>query len=206
MRTPRAPGHGPASGSPGESSGGAGVRGPLERAVDRWERRLRVILTVVALVVPPLVAWGAGQAVYGHYTQVRQVQLAQLHPVAARLLTDARSAGDRRRAQPGFHALVRWSDRNGSRTGIAPVRAWLHRGATATVWLDARGVIAVPPENRDFAVTAGVAVGCATAFGGVAAAYGVWRAVDRSIDRRRLAQWNREWERVEPGWVTRYGR
>ncbi|MCC5478339.1 hypothetical protein LMU33_24995 [Streptomyces sp. JA03] len=174
--------------------------------MDRWERRLRVILTVVTLVVLPLVAWGAGQAVYGHYTQVRQVQLARLHPVAARLLTDARSSGDRRGAQPGFHALVRWSDRDGSRTGTAPVRAWLHRGATATVWLDARGVIAVPPENRDFAVTAGVAMGFATAFGGVAAAYGARRGIYRSIDRRRLAQWNREWERVEPGWVTRYGR
>lgn len=206
MRTPRTPGHRPASGSPGESSRRTGVRSPLERPVDRLERGLRVVLTVVALVVLPLAAWGAGRAVYGHYTQVWQVRSARLHPVAARLLTDARSSGDRRGAQPDFHALVRWSDREGSRTGIAPVRAWLHRGATATVWLDARGVIADPPENRDFAVTAGVAVGFATAFGGVAAAYGVWRAVDRSLDRRRLAQWNREWERVEPGWVTRYGR
>ncbi|WP_437063673.1 HAD-IC family P-type ATPase [Streptomyces sp. enrichment culture] len=42
--------------------------------------------------------------------------------------------------------------------------------------------------------------------GGVAIAYGAWWAVGRSIDRRRLSRWTREWERVEPGWVTRYGR
>ncbi|MEV5010832.1 hypothetical protein [Streptomyces sp. NPDC055692] len=101
-------------------------------------------------------------------------------------------------------ALVRWSDREGSHTGVAPVRAWLHREASATVWLDARGTIATPPEGRDFAATAGVAF--ATGLGVVVTVYGVWRAVDGGIDRHRLAQWDREWEHVEPGWVTRYGR
>ncbi|MES4889687.1 hypothetical protein [Streptomyces sp. NPDC096012] len=208
MRTPRVPGDRPASGPLGKRAPRRpdGARSPLERPVDRLERRLRVFLTAVALVVLPLVAWGAGQAVYGHYVHAQQTQMARLHPVTAGLLSDARLAGDHPGARPGFHALVRWSDREGSHTGVAPVRAWLHRGATTTVWLDARGAVAAPPEGRDFAVTAGTATAFAAACGGVATAYGVWRAVTKSIDRRRLAQWNREWERVEPGWATRYAR
>ncbi|MFE2064362.1 hypothetical protein ACFXDH_18490 [Streptomyces sp. NPDC059467] len=92
------------------------------------------------------------------------------------------------------------------RAATAPVRAWRRRAATATAWLDVCGDIAAPPPARDFAATAGAAAGCATAFGGVATACGVRWALGRSIDRRRLAQWARAWERVEAGWVTRYTR
>lgn len=120
--------------------------------------------------------------------------------MTAHLLSDARSGGDRPGASD-FHALVRWRDH----MGVAPVRAWLHRGQATTVWLDGRGAIAAPPEARDLAATVGVAVGFATAFGGVAIAYGAWRAIGRSIDRRRVVRWTREWERVEPGWAARYG-
>lgn len=145
--------------------------------MDRLEHRLRVLLKAVAVVVLPLVAWGAGQATYSRYARARQTQLARLHPVNARLLTDARSSGNSPDAQPGFHALVRWSDQKGGHTGVAPVQAWLHRGATTTVWLDARGAIGAQPEARDLSATAGVAVAFATGFGGGAIAYGVWRAV-----------------------------
>ncbi|MFB7324728.1 hypothetical protein [Streptomyces sp. NPDC056190] len=86
------------------------------------------------------------------------------------------------------------------------MRAWLHREASAAVWLDARGTVATPPEGRDFAATAGVAVAFATGLGGVVTVYGVWRAIDGGIDRHRLAQWYREWGHVEPGWVARCGR
>ncbi|MEU2772283.1 hypothetical protein ABZ646_04985 [Streptomyces sp. NPDC007162] len=143
--------------------------------MDRLERKLRIFLTVIALVAVPLGAWCVGHAVYSHYTLARQTRLAQLHPVTASLLTEARSRRDRPGAQSGFHALV-------------------------TVWLDASGDITAPPRSRDFASTAGVAMGCASAFGAAATACGLRWALGKSLDRRRLAQWAREWERVEPGW------
>ncbi|WP_163010604.1 hypothetical protein [Streptomyces dangxiongensis] len=46
----------------------------------------------------------------------------------------------------------------------------------------------------------------AAAFGGVATAHGVWRAVGWFMDRRRLSRWDREWARVGPGWAMRYRR
>ncbi|MFE1754210.1 hypothetical protein ACFW88_27325 [Streptomyces anandii] len=187
-------------------AGRGSARNPLERPSDRLERRLRVLLAAMAVAVLPLLAWSAGGAVHDHYARQRQTQLARLHPVEARLLTDARSAGDRPGAQRGFQALVRWSDRQGGHTGVAPVRAWLERGATTTVWLDGHGVPAAPPVTGDLANTAGMAVGFATACGGAVVAYGVWRAVAGGIDRGRLGRWTREWESVEPGWTARYGR
>ncbi|MEU6510301.1 hypothetical protein [Streptomyces sp. NPDC046942] len=60
------------------------------------------------------------------------------------------------------------------------------------MWLDARGDIAAPSPAADLAATAAAAVGSATAFGGVAVAFGVWWAVSRSLDRFRLSQWTRE--------------
>ncbi|EST36451.1 Rv1733c family protein [Streptomyces roseochromogenus] len=175
----------------------------MERPADRLERRLRAFLTALAVLALPLAVWAAGQATYSHYTQVRQTQPARLHPVTALLLTDARSGGDRPGAQSGFDALARWSDHNGQHAGVAPVRAWLHQGATATVWLDAHGTIAAPPEGRDFAATAGVAVGCGTALAGVAGAYTTRWAVGQYFERRRAARWTRERERFEPGWTAR---
>jgi hypothetical protein len=62
--------------------------------------------------------------------------------------------------------------------------------------------ISAPPPARDLAVTAGVAVGFATVFGVAAAAFGAWWAASRSLDRRRLDQWTREGERMEPDWTA----
>lgn len=73
-------------------------------------------------------AWGAGQTLHSHCMNARQAQLARRYPVAAHPLTDARAAGDRTGAQSGFDALVCWSDKEGSHTGVAPVRAGLNRG------------------------------------------------------------------------------
>lgn len=74
MRTPRLPGHRPSSGSPGKRAphGPDGGRGPLERSVDRLERRLRVFLTALAVLALLLAVWGSGLAVYSHYAHVRQ--------------------------------------------------------------------------------------------------------------------------------------
>ncbi|MBV2357657.1 hypothetical protein KUM39_25415 [Streptomyces sp. J2-1] len=62
-----------------------------------------------------------------------------------------------------------------------------------------------PCPDKDFGVTAGVAVAFVTGLGGVATAYGVGRAVGGFLERRRMARWDHGWERVEPGWVTLYG-
>ncbi|MET9903661.1 hypothetical protein [Streptomyces sp. NPDC006446] len=53
---------------------------------------------------------------------------------------------------------------------------------------------------------AGVAVALATALGSGATADGGWRAVDRCVERRRPAGWNREEESVEPDRTRRYKR
>lgn len=204
MRTPRLRGHRPLyqSGGRRQAKGldGRG-RNPLERPSDRIERRLRVLLMAVLVLAVPMAAWVAGSAAHDHDSRLRQVQMAQRHPVTARLLSDANGDG-----QAGAHASVRWSDSRGAHFAIAAVGPWQRAGDTATLWLDAHGNVTAPPPASDMATLAGAEMGFAAAAGVVLTAGGAWKVVRVCLDRRRLRQWDREWELVEPRWTGRRGR
>jgi hypothetical protein len=174
--------------------------------LDRFERRLRVLLMAVLAVAVPMAAWIAGSATYDHDSRLRHVQMAERHPVTARLLSDAQDGGDRTDGTLSSHTSVRWSDARGTHTAAAAVGAWQRRGDTATVWLDARGHVTTPPPTSDSAAVAGVEMGFTAAAGAALIVGGAWKGVRVCLDRRRFAQWNREWELVEPRWTGRRAR
>lgn len=195
MRTPHLRGHRP-----------GGVHNPLERPSDRLERRLRLLLTVLLAVMLPAAAWLAGSTTHRHYGQLRQAQLAERHPVTAQLLSDAQAGLDRPGGDIGARAPVRWSGPGGARVAVAPVASGERKGATVTVWLDSRGRVTSPPVTRDVNTTVSVGAGLAAATAAALCLGGAWRGVRRSLDRRRLAGWDREWELVEPRWTRHRGR
>ncbi|MFD1663022.1 hypothetical protein ACFSL4_33860 [Streptomyces caeni] len=195
MRTPHFRGHRPDS-----------VRNPLERPSDRLERRLRLLLTALLAVALPAAAWLAGSATHHHYRQLRQAQLAERHPVAARLLSDAQAGLDRPGGDIGARAPVRWRDSGGAHVAVAPVASGERKGATVIIWLDTRGRVTAPPVTRDVNTTVSVGVGLAAATAVALGLGGAWRGVRLSLDRRRLARWGREWELVEPRWTRHRGR
>ncbi|MDT0467429.1 hypothetical protein RM764_31290 [Streptomyces sp. DSM 41699] len=158
------------------------------------------------MLLLPLMGWIAGSAVYDHYNQLRESQLTERHSVMARLVSDAQVGGDGFTGQTRLQARVQWQDRQGVHVTVAPVGTWQRKGSTATVWLDTRGNVASAPVTWDRAATAGVCAGLATAAGVAALAGGAWKSVRVSLDRRRFAQWDREWELVEPRWTGRRGR
>ncbi|MFF3517623.1 hypothetical protein [Streptomyces sp. NPDC002573] len=162
-----------------------------------------MLVTAVLMLLLPLTGWIAGSAVYGHYSQLRAAQLAERHAVTAQLMSDAQVGGDGFTDQARPRARVQWEDRQGLHVTVAPVGTWQRKGSTATVWLDTRGNIAAAPVTRDRAATAGVCAGLATAAGLAALAGVAWKGVRVSLDRRRFAQWDREWELVEPRWTGR---
>jgi hypothetical protein len=178
----------------------------LERRSDRLERRLRLLVMAVLMVGLPITAWTAGSAAYSHYSQLRKAQLAERHPITARLVSDAPVGGDRPTGQTRPRAPVQWSDHLGVHITLASVEAWERKGSTATVWLDSRGNVVPAPVPPDRAATAGTGVGLATATGVAVIMASAWKGVRMSLDRRRFAQWDREWELVEPRWTGRHGR
>ncbi|TXS33604.1 hypothetical protein EAO71_02590 [Streptomyces sp. ms191] len=92
------------------------------------------------------------------------------------------------------------------RSGTVLVPPRTPQGHTVTVWVDDAGSPARPP--RSTADRALVSLSGGTAAAGVvgAAGTGMVLLVRRRTEGRRLADWEREWERVEPVWSGRLHR
>jgi hypothetical protein len=174
----------------------------LRRTSDRVECWVRRLLLVVLVVGMPMAAVGAGLAAYEASMRSVRVQAAERHQVTARL-TSAVEGGDwaKRPAQ------VRWTDAAGTaRTGTALVKPGTARGAAVRVWVDREGDIVTAPTSTLNATASGWLIGAVTAFG-VAAGCGAAReGTRRVLDRRRYAQWDAEWDLVEPRWSARFRR
>ncbi|MFF9809852.1 hypothetical protein ACF1G5_32890 [Streptomyces coeruleorubidus] len=176
---------------------------PLRRRSDRFESWFRRFLMLILIVGVPLAAAGAGLAAYESTMRTVHVQTAQRHEVTARLTSSV--AGDSGAArQP---AQVRWTERNGTvMTGTTLVKPGMPEGATVKIWVDRDGTITVPPATATTAWSNGCFMGGMAAIGLVVGVYGVRAGAGRVLDRRRFAQWDAEWDLVEPQWSARFRR
>ncbi|MGV9941323.1 Rv1733c family protein [Streptomyces sp. NPDC003401] len=188
---------GPPSRHGGHASRGAN---PLRRPSDRFECWCRRVLVVVLLLGLPAAAVSAGTAAYEASMDTVRAQTAERHQVTARLTADV--VGDDRATRP---AQVRWTDTDGVvRTGAALVRSGTPAGATVRVWVDRKGTVTGPPASGLNATTSGWLMGGMAAFGVVATSGAAWTGTRLLLDRRRYAQWDAEWNAVEPRWSERF--
>ena len=111
---------------------------------------------------------------------------------ASRVVTDAR-----------VEAKARWTAPDGStRAGEVRVTPLTPAGSPVRVWTDGDGTQTSEPlsagEVRLHSVAGGVLLGA----GAGGTVLGIVWAVRRRLDRRRMAQWAAEWERIDtwPGW------
>ncbi|MBT3149587.1 hypothetical protein HTV45_01455 [Streptomyces sp. CHD11] len=178
-------------------------RNPLRRRSDLAEAWLLLATLVLALLAGMFAGVAAAGAVSGSIEDRREHTRA----VPAVLVEDAAHAPPAAVAEDGdgrVWAKVRWAAPDGTpRTGRAEVDAGAKAGSEATVRNDAEGrLVSSPPEGADARfqiVMAGltVAVGAAGA-----AVLGGW-VVRSRLQSRRLAEWEAEWQRVEPSWRKR---
>ncbi|MEU5771433.1 Rv1733c family protein [Streptomyces asoensis] len=192
-----------ASGPPSGRGGAArGQAGSLSRASDRFERWFRRVLMAVLVVGLPLAAVGAGLASYEASMRTVRAQAAERHQVTARLTSKVR--GDDWAKRP---VRVRWTDADGTvRTGTALVRTGTPEGAAVRVWVTRAGTVTSAPVGPLNATTSGWLVGAMSALGVAAAVYAVREGGLVLLDRRRYAQWEAEWDVVEPRWSGRFRR
>ncbi|MCX4404554.1 hypothetical protein OG840_23515 [Streptomyces sp. NBC_01764] len=88
---------------------------------------------------------------------------------------------------------VRWTAPDGtSRTGQALIHGDLKAGARVTVWQDDQSRLTTEPTDRTEAAAEAGLFGFAVA----APTFGVGGLVRWQLDRRRTAQWDREWNLV----------
>ncbi|GAA3847617.1 hypothetical protein ACFS5L_13285 [Streptomyces phyllanthi] len=159
---------------------------------------------VLAVVGGALVGLVAASAAHRTFDQQR----AERSEVAATVVENragATGAGDAEttRVADGdrIWVTVRWAAPDGAtRTGRTQVEPDTRVGSRVTVWTDRQGALAAQPLNSTEALLeAGMLGAMATAAMGGA----VWMcayAVRDQLERRRLARWDEEWQRLDTRW------
>lgn len=165
----------------------------LKRGSDIAEAWIGVAAVAVLVLVPPAV--GVATAAAAERSELDQAR--GLHRVTAHLVEDAPAALSRfSGAATGnqVQAAVRWTMSGGAlKSGTALVKAGSKSGASTAVWLDDAGRVQPTPPTPAQAREQGAAVGSATGAGVFVLALGGWWTARVKLDRRRWAQWDRDW-------------
>ncbi|WP_332112409.1 hypothetical protein [Streptomyces gossypiisoli] len=174
---------------------------PLRRTSDGFESWFRRLLMLVLALGLPVAALSAGTTAYESSMRTVQAQSADRQEVTARLTSNVKAVTTDGMPQ----AQVRWTDDNGTeRTGTTLVKSGTPKGATVRVWVDRGGTITSPPMSKLDATTTGWFVGGMAAIGVAAGFFAARAGMRHVLDRRRYAQWDAEWDRVEPLWSARF--
>jgi hypothetical protein len=194
---------------PGATRAGRLVRGrrldrnPLRRACDRAETIAAVLLIAVFLAGAPLAAWATGAWAHGRAQRAELAQAASRHQVPAAVLAvpAVPTAGTWNVATV---ARARWTAPDGRVvTSELTVPDGTTAGASLGVWTTRAGRLTPHPLSRS-------QVAVLTVAGGLAGAAAIALALAlagvlfrRSLDRRRMAAWDADWQATGPRWTTR---
>ncbi|MFF8968978.1 hypothetical protein [Streptomyces sp. NPDC014995] len=177
-------------------------RNPLRRRSDLVEAWIVLAAWVCALLGGLVAGFATADAVEAEAARQR----VQNRQVSAVLVEDAKDrVAARATTDHRVWATVRWTAPDGrTYTDEVRVAPKAPSGSTVPVWTDGKGRVTAEPltevESRLHAVSGGVLA--AAAAGGTVLGL-VW-VVRLGLERRRLAQWAAEWERIDSrrGWQT----
>ncbi|AVH54846.1 MULTISPECIES: Rv1733c family protein [Streptomyces] len=178
-------------------------RNPLKRrsdVIEAWVVLAGWVIVLIGGLIAGLVAVAAVErSAERQRTERREVPAVLVEDAADR--PPAGATTDHR-----VWAAVRWTEADGStRTDEARVPPRTRAGSSVTVWTDQNGRITAAPltegEARLHAVSGGVLAAAST--GGLV--WGAVRAARSGLERRRLAEWAAEWERIDTRWRWRTG-
>ncbi len=173
---------------------------PLRRRSDRIETAVLIGALVVGLVGIPIgvqaneVAYQAGARAAAE----RAASVVQTHAV---LLADAPAAQPVRVPVSTVNARAEWHAPDGStRTGDVSVAPGTRAGTDIPVWTDQRGSLVRAPLNPTQLSSRAVAVAVGLGLGWFLVMLLVFAAVRWVLDRKRMAEWEADWERAERNW------
>jgi hypothetical protein len=180
-------------------------RNPLRRRTDRVEAWVTMVLTVTTVACGPLLVWRCGENAYDRAAATAEWQRHRVFPVHAVLLEDTdnfvQAYGDDGQTPP-WTVRAEWTAPNGtSREGPVTPSTWAEAGATILIWTDVYGN---PTEHSDTdPLGSAIGVGLMIALLMVSVHAGILVGVRRTLNRRRMEAWQREWRNVEPQWSRR---
>jgi len=176
-----------------------GQGNPLRRPVDRKEARLIAGLLVIFLLAGPLVAALGAHLSYAASLRAMRAQRSW-REVTATLVENATDLSATSGAWAPA-AEARWTAPDGrARHGVLAVDGSARAGQHITIWVDGAGQPTLSPTPRIGAVLSAVTVGLsAPAFLALLLIL-AGCLVRLALNRRRLADWESEWNTVEPRW------
>ena len=178
-------------------------RNPLRRASDRAETIVLVLLLVAVLAGAPLAAFASGAWVHTMAQRAEVAQAASRHQVTAVVLTTAGAATAGSWNLTSV-APARWTAPDGTVvTSELPVPAYTSAGAKVRVWTTRDGQLTSPPmgESQVASITQLGEIAGAAAVAVLLAFVGV--LARSSIDKRRMAAWDADWQSTGPRWTAR---
>lgn len=178
-------------------------RNPLRRPADRAETIVLALLLVAFLVGAPLAALASGTWARTMAQRAEVAQTASRYQVTAVVLT---AAGPATAGSWNLTTVTsaRWTAPDGRVvTSEVPVPAYTRAGAKVRVWTTRDGQLTSLPMGEsqvasltDLGEMAGAAaVAVLLTLVGVVARW--------SLDKRRMAAWDTDWQSTGPRWTTR---
>jgi hypothetical protein len=182
---------------------GFGRRNPLRRRVDRIESTVVLFAVLAGLVAVPAGA-AFGTWVREQSEQHAAQQRSVLQPVQARTAEDAPVGMPDVPGEGASKSRVVWQVSDGSlREGRAEVPLGTKANTELTIWLDRSGAIAAAPRPAGDSAALGGGAGLAAVMGSWFLLWLLVLAARLPLERRRMREWQADWERVAPLWNRR---
>ncbi|MEI8406550.1 MULTISPECIES: Rv1733c family protein [unclassified Kribbella] len=180
-------------------------RNPLRRRVDRLESMILACAILVALLMIPIAA-ALGTAVRNSSENSAAQRRAVLTQVQARTLENTETAVPTAPGQVTSRVRVTWIDQAGwPQEGHTNVAIGTKKDTEVTIWLDSSGAITAPPRPPGDSAAIGGAAGVTVAIMSWLLIAGLARLAVVPLNRRRMRDWEREWEQVAARWRQSQG-
>ena len=172
-------------------------RNPLRRGSDALEAWIVLLAWALTVFGGLFIGLAAAQSVEHGLARQR----AEWHSVQAVLTADAHESTSTESGADRVWAKVRWTAPDGSeKVGQARVSVGSAEGTSVTVWTDAEGRLVTRPATASQAQLRASMVGVLVGLSVAVVPFVCGRLVRGRLERRRLEQWDEEWERFGPLW------
>ncbi|RJQ85496.1 hypothetical protein D5S19_14035 [Amycolatopsis panacis] len=169
----------------------------MARSSDRVQAALLLVSVLIGLAAIPFCA-AAGSELYARQKQVSVHQLADRSPATATLLADGPPVtfGGRSGVLAGSAPTeATWRAPDGSRrVGMVTAESGTHRGDQVPTWIDRSGQVVAPPLTGPGVLADAVCAGLSLWVASCSVLALLCAAVVFGLNRRRWAEWQREWD------------
>lgn len=178
-------------------------RNPLRRTSDRIEGWSTFLTVMTLLLITPWATWSVAANAFREDVRATEWDRQHRFQVTAVLLEDPIvPAGEGPPPGPPS-ARARWTGPDGvTRTGTVDTEVRSRAGTTQPIWVDELGSVAAAPLRRS-PVAHAILSGLLVAGSVTGLLIALHRIVAWRLDRRRMRDWEAQWQVVEPQWSHR---